>query len=199
MKIVTRKEAKALGLKRYFTGKACIHGHVTERYVSDVKCVECNRQDAVNWRAANPNKVKQGKSRWARANPDKVVQRALRWDINNPGGRSRNTKRWRLSNPLKVRANSKNRRMRKRGAEGQHSADDIKNICAKQGNACFGCGVSFDFVKPTEDHIIALSKGGSNWPSNLQLLCQPCNDSKSVKDMSEWYPPWDINQYVIRR
>lgn len=42
MKIITRKEAKALGLKRYFTGKPCKRGHICDRYVSD-SCVECKK------------------------------------------------------------------------------------------------------------------------------------------------------------
>jgi len=41
MKIITRKEARARGLKRYFTGKLCKHGHVAERLVSVRNCLEC--------------------------------------------------------------------------------------------------------------------------------------------------------------
>jgi len=44
--IVSRAEALELGLKRYYTGKPCKHGHVAERYVSGKAkgkggCVEC--------------------------------------------------------------------------------------------------------------------------------------------------------------
>ncbi|KKK96676.1 hypothetical protein LCGC14_2660360, partial [marine sediment metagenome] len=31
---ITRDEAKALGLKRYFTGKPCKYGHISEHRVS---------------------------------------------------------------------------------------------------------------------------------------------------------------------
>jgi hypothetical protein len=43
MQIISRAEAKAKGLKRYFTGKPCKHGHVAERQVSNATCVECER------------------------------------------------------------------------------------------------------------------------------------------------------------
>ncbi len=38
---VTRAEAKARGLKRYFTGNPCKHGHIAERYTVFGKCVVC--------------------------------------------------------------------------------------------------------------------------------------------------------------
>lgn len=41
-RVVTRAEAKAAGLKRYFTGVACANGHVAERYVNDGKCSGCD-------------------------------------------------------------------------------------------------------------------------------------------------------------
>jgi len=42
MQIITRKEAREKGLKRYFTGKPCKRGHVAERYVSHNRpCVVC--------------------------------------------------------------------------------------------------------------------------------------------------------------
>ena len=40
--LITRADAKALGLKRYFTGKPCKHGHVAERTMNRI-CVELNR------------------------------------------------------------------------------------------------------------------------------------------------------------
>jgi hypothetical protein len=43
MKKMTRKEAKAKGLKRYFTGNACKNGHITERYTCNYECVECDK------------------------------------------------------------------------------------------------------------------------------------------------------------
>jgi hypothetical protein len=41
-RIISRVEAKALGLKRFFTGKPCRHGHVAERLVT-YACMECER------------------------------------------------------------------------------------------------------------------------------------------------------------
>ena len=39
--IITRKDALALGLKHYFTGKPCKRGHVCTRNTIDRKCLDC--------------------------------------------------------------------------------------------------------------------------------------------------------------
>lgn len=44
MKIITRKAALAAGLKRYFTGQPCKHGHTAERYILSKSCVICVRK-----------------------------------------------------------------------------------------------------------------------------------------------------------
>lgn len=40
--IITRKEAKQLKLKRYFTGKECKYGHIDERMVASGRCCKCD-------------------------------------------------------------------------------------------------------------------------------------------------------------
>lgn len=41
MIITTRREAKLVGMSKYFTGKPCKNGHVAERYVQSGTCSEC--------------------------------------------------------------------------------------------------------------------------------------------------------------
>tara|TARA_B100001057_G_scaffold133155_1_gene132593 strand:- start:338 stop:772 length:435 start_codon:yes stop_codon:yes gene_type:complete len=41
MEILKRREAKAKGLKTYFNGKPCPHGHLSEKYTCDGKCLRC--------------------------------------------------------------------------------------------------------------------------------------------------------------
>ena len=41
MKIVTRLEAAKAGLNRFYTGKPCRNGHLSERYVLNGTCVQC--------------------------------------------------------------------------------------------------------------------------------------------------------------
>lgn len=40
--IISRKEARARGLTRYFTGKPCLRGHISERNVAKKSCLQCH-------------------------------------------------------------------------------------------------------------------------------------------------------------
>ena len=42
-KIISRKEATRLGLKKYFTGNPCSRNHISERTVYDKHCILCKR------------------------------------------------------------------------------------------------------------------------------------------------------------
>lgn len=44
MDLISREEARALGLKRYYTGIECGNGHNDQRLVSNSNCVECGRE-----------------------------------------------------------------------------------------------------------------------------------------------------------
>lgn len=48
MELVTRQDAVSKGLGRYFTGKPCKHGHVTQRFTSSSGCIECVHPTFVN-------------------------------------------------------------------------------------------------------------------------------------------------------
>lgn len=41
MEVITRSQAKAASLPRYWTGKECVRGHVAERYTNNAMCVVC--------------------------------------------------------------------------------------------------------------------------------------------------------------
>lgn len=51
-------------------------------------------------------------------------------------------------------------------------------IIEKQGKKCNICRIGFDKVKPTQDHIIPVSKGGHYTKENIQALCGSCNSRK---------------------
>lgn len=64
----TVREARALGTKHYFTGKACPKGHVAQRLTRLSHCCECVRLN----------------NAWAKANPELHAERMREWRGRNP-------------------------------------------------------------------------------------------------------------------
>ena len=56
MEIVTRDAAIAAGLKSYFTGEPCKHGHISPRNTKEQRCMECLRLKMLAYRKKNPEK-----------------------------------------------------------------------------------------------------------------------------------------------
>lgn len=88
---------------------------------------------------------------------------------------------WKRRNPVSVRAMAQNRRALKRDAGGSFSSADIKRLHELQRGMCAAC------FKPLKgdyhiDHRVALSRGGSNEWTNLQLLHAGCNLRKKARD-----------------
>ena len=79
------------------------------------------------------------------------------------------------------RAAKSRRRALMRGAEGSFDQSDIDRLFALQKGCCTVCRTKLPKGFHV-DHVVPLAKGGSNWPSNLQLLCRRCNNQKHVKD-----------------
>ena len=86
-------------------------------------------------------------------------------------------------------AGSHNRRARKAGAGGSHTADDLNAIRAAQTDGkgrliCWHCGNPIKGT-PHLDHWVPLAKGGTNDAGNLHYMHARCNLAKNAKHPSE--------------
>lgn len=98
--------------------------------------------------------------------------------------RKKNRKNYRAHpEPYKQRAHE--RRARVLAAEGTFSGEQVRRMLEDQDCKCKACGDDISDAYH-EDHVIPLSRGGSNWITNIQLLCPPCNLSKGDKLPHEW-------------
>lgn len=235
---ISRKDANALGLKRFFTGVPCKQGHVDERYTACGLCCECLANGRKKWRAKNPEQSRELRRKWRKENPEreheshiksnrrwwaqaKAVQNALKrearsqnpehfreqkrrsyvrvkfidpdrmrkagakWRAEKPEAwraiLSKAKKRFEERNPHWGRQKASRRRARLSGAGGSFTSLDIEDIKKMQRGRCAYCQIKLSKGFHI-DHIIAVSKGGTNDRRNLQLLCAPCNLAKSARD-----------------
>ncbi len=225
-KVTALIEAKAAGLKRYFTGEPCKHGHVCERYTKSGICVECSAQNRRQWGREHPDKVRAGLREWYWSDPERARAASRAWGVANPERKRALAKAWAKANPEKIRIISRKkyyadhaqnlargrayrekhaektraysrahhaahpdqrvaiearRRARKLSAGGSFSPSDVAAKLKAQKRKCAYCRTVLRGRAYHVDHIKPLARGGDNRPSNIQILCQKCNNRKAAK------------------
>jgi 5-methylcytosine-specific restriction endonuclease McrA len=210
--IISCSDAKALGLLRYFTGKPCPKGHVSDRFVSSRGCLECCgystnpkvRESKAIYYQKKAEDIKAAVRRRWRDDPDaRIKDKACRDKRREQiraydrmrAKRDREKKkpileRWHRNNPERSKelsiAKSHRRRARERVAgSGSFTANDIQKMRVSQKNKCWWCEKKLP-DKFHVDHRIPLAKGGTNDRGNVVIACVPCNKSKSAK------MPWEF-------
>lgn len=182
-----RTAARASDEKFYATGEPCQNGHLVSRYVSTGVCVTCAFKIVKRHLARHPG-IEAARTRKRRAkDPTKHRKASLKWAKQNKTKIRDTYQRWRKENLELSRAlgrmNANNRRARRLNNGGFFTLDDVAILFEKQKGLCAACS-SDDRLEI--DHIMPLVLGGRNDPSNLQLLCLPCNRSKGGKHPDEW-------------
>lgn len=84
-------------------------------------------------------------------------------------------KRYCKNNPDVIAHLKARRYAKEKNAEGSHTLEEWNRLKDSCGNVCVFCGSD---EKLTKDHIIPLSKGGSDYIENIQPLCKSCNSKK---------------------
>ncbi len=84
-----------------------------------------------------------------------------------------------------------------KGAEGYYTARDVLDIFELQDGLCYYCHRELDNTFQV-DHYIPITRGGSNWPTNIVAACRPCNQAKFTKFPWEFDPSIPSSQLTPR-
>ncbi len=210
-----RKAALEAGERFYFNGKPCHKGHLSKRYTCSHRCFECamesmqeQRDVAKRLRILNPKPltprqaaINAGATTYNTGEPCSRGHYSNRCtangaciecarittqvrEIDNDEIKDKRRK-YRRKNQERYRTHHRNRIAKQRELDGSHSIDDINQMWDNQLGRCIYCKDRLAFGYHV-DHIIPISRGGTNFPSNLQLLCQPCNTRKHTKTHDEF-------------
>lgn len=147
------------------------------RYCGSKECVLALK---AAFRESNRDRIRDEHLIWRTANRERWIATGRAWRAANidPVEDRERKRAWAKANPGKVNAKTILHRARKRNAQGSFTAEEFSLICKKQGGKCARCRKKI----PLEcDHIVPLSKGGTNFAYNIQGLCRSCNATKSAK------------------
>ena len=148
-------------------------------------CKACKAAYSRAYRKANPEKVAALSRAWAVANPDKRDTSRRAWKAAHPEEHAASQRAYQTANPEKNSARARNYYARKLGNGGAHTAKDVQAQYDHQQGRCYYCDVLV-YDDYHVDHVIPISKGGSNGPENLVISCPPCNRSKHNKHPMDW-------------
>lgn len=114
----------------------------------------------------------------------KSLNRSKESNSNWKGGAEHNklkSKAWRKDNYQRVLFLNRLRRIRKLGSKGIHTLHEWNDLKELYKYTCPSCKQTEPDIKLTVDHITPLSKGGTDYISNIQPLCKSCNSKKNTK------------------
>lgn len=176
LKTKEEKQAVAEKKKQWVANNREHHRQYSrEYYAKNIKGTTKNRPKNPKKRPWKPTERTKSTARYyAQKHMARIVKRALEKRHSDPIARHTH--------------NLKNHRRKARdlGAKGHYTAEQFLARVQFFEWKCRYCQCSLTLYTLTVDHQIPLSRGGSNWPSNLVPSCKSCNSRKHNKTPKEF-------------
>jgi len=138
------------------------------------ECKVCDAAKSAAYRQGHP----EHRSAYWQANAERSKAIFAAWKVANLERYKVSNKAWRKANPGKLRANTVRRLKHIEFNGGHYTGAEWEALKARYDYCCLMCHRQEPDIKLTFDHVVPVSKGGTNDISNGQPLCQPCNTRK---------------------
>ena len=187
-----------------FNNCGTMAGYKKHQYHKEEACQECKfacKEHRKQVRAKNPEKTKAENKATHLKNRDKVLEKNRLFRLNNPeyvkeyadkyrAEHKDKRENYRLSNLDKFRSYARKRKAWKlKNGQEHYNEEDVLNL---YGTNCTLCNSPIDFIAPRKvgkenwekgfhvDHLIPLSKGGSDTLKNVRPTHAICNLQKNA-------------------
>ena len=125
----------------------------------------------------NKDKVKEQVKLYVQKNKDAVRERIKKWNSENKDRVLGYIQKYRSLHPEQMTKSSRKRREIFKNVVGNFTLAEWISLCNKFGNKCLWCERTDR--KLTIDHVVPITKGGTNYIDNIQPLCVNCNARKN--------------------
>jgi 5-methylcytosine-specific restriction endonuclease McrA len=140
-------------------------------------CSNCREN---SWHKNNHTRSREISRKTKAKNKDNIIAYNRKYYLKNKHKQYLYTKHWRELNRGKSVQQVLKRHKRVRDLPGTYTYEEWEELKKKCNYTCIDCGRSEPEIKLTRDHIIPVTKpGATNYISNIQPRCGPCNSRKS--------------------
>ncbi|MNJ37044.1 HNH endonuclease [compost metagenome] len=149
------------------------------------RCNECVSLYRKIYYQANKERIR----KYYEENKDRALRYAKECYSKDPEKFSIRNAAYRAANQEAISIHKRKNRAMRAGASGSHTNKDIRFIFDSQKGKCANCHKKLFKTGSNKfhiDHIVPLSKGGSDDKCNIQCLCKECNLKKHAKDPLDW-------------
>tara|TARA_R110002020_G_C16216027_1_gene767334 strand:- start:533 stop:1414 length:882 start_codon:yes stop_codon:yes gene_type:complete len=191
---ISRSDAIENGLTRYFTGKPCPYGHISERMVSSYACCECNTKKYYDNHEKEKERSRKKAAVYSAENKEKILEKAKDRYYSDVEGHRRKSREYSRNNKDKISAYRKKNKDKIRKSSKEYksrpdvvTSEFIRRCLARVQDNFGGRRAKYEKVigytmEQLSEHIEKQFKEGMSWDNRTEWHIDHIRPIKSFLD-----------------